>query len=225
MKLTERDFRMVRDICLSHVVSRDQLIALGYFGSITRANTRLRTLCEAGLVRSLTTAFHAQNLYASGPKAKEIVGDRIAALLAGRRPSPQFVQHALAVTDVRSKLMAKYSAWRFEPQVRQTFTWRGKQYEVRPDGVAIGSSGHLLIEVDLGHVSGARFKEKAIAYAAYLQSNTFEGVYGKSPLSVLTVTTSLVRRANLLAAAAVLGSHFTCTTFEELGVRTPGGWS
>jgi hypothetical protein len=225
MKLTERDFRMVRDICLSHVVSRDQLIALGYFGSITRANTRLRTLCEGGLLKRLTTEFHAQNLYMAGPRAKDIVGDRIAALLSGRRPSPQFVQHALAVTDVRTRLMANYSAWRFEPQVRQAFTWRGRQFEVRPDGVAIGSCEHLLVEVDLGHVSGARFKEKAIAYAAYLQSNAFEGVYGKSPLSVLTVTTSLVRRANLLAAAAALGSHFKCMTFEELGVRTPGGWS
>jgi len=66
MRLTDRDFRLIRDNSLSHLQSRDQIVSI-YFGSVTRANSRLRELVKAQFLTSLRTPFHAQTLYGPGP--------------------------------------------------------------------------------------------------------------------------------------------------------------
>lgn len=225
MKLTDRDIRLVRDIALSHVLSRDQMIELGYFTSVSRCNRTLARLKTSGLVTTLTTPFFGQRLSVAGSKAKEVVGEKIARLLAFRQPTPRFLQHSLAVTEVRVALLKQGgTGWRFEPQLKHAFAYKGALHEVRPDGLICLEGEQVLLEVDLGHVSARKFREKLLTYKRYWDSGSFRATYGNQPLRVLTLSTTPLR-CHHLAALATSTESFRFATFESIGVSAPGGWS
>lgn len=227
MHLTERDVRVVRDLALSHVLSRDQLLQLGYFGSVTRANTRLRGLCALGLVRALDTPFFTQRLYAALPKASGVVGERLAALTAARTGSPRFLQHALAVTNIRVALLKRGTGeWRFEQQGRCTFSTGGRTWEVRPDGLFLTPSSLVAVEADLGHVAPRKFLEKLRAYDAFARSEACPQSWGRPSFSLLVVTTGPRRAAHLARLLSNSASFpVLCKTAAELDVSYPGTWS
>lgn len=152
--VTDRDRELLRDLAMSHVLSRDQVVELGYFGSVTRANTRLRLLRKAGWVRVLETPFFQQHLYSVTAKAVPLLGEQVGRLAARRAGSPRFLQHALSVTNVRLALARRGAeTWRFEQQLRTSFSVAHRSYEVRPDGAAVVGGKLILAEVDLGHVA------------------------------------------------------------------------
>lgn len=227
MRVTSRDVKLVRDIALSHVLSRDQIIELGYFSSVTRANTRLRQLRGLGLVKPLETPFYGQMLYAAGPQAVQVVGDHVATILSGRLGSPRFVQHALAITSVRLHFLSQGgTVWRFEQQLRSTFRFAGRDHEVRPDGMAARDQGVVAIEVDLGHVAPSKFREKLLAYDAFVASGQCRRAWNVDTFSLLTVTTGRLRAKRLLQLApASLGFTFSCQASDQFGVTFPGSWS
>ncbi len=226
MKITERDLKVVRDIALSHALTRDQIIELGYFASVTRANTRLRGLVERGLVKRIDTAFYGQSIYAATRRAGPFVGTRISALIEKRVGSPRFLQHALAVTNVRIALAAKGgSSWRFEQQARATFELGARVLEVRPDGLAVKSDEVLAVEVDLGHVPSAKFKQKLTAYDHFMATGSQAHHWKTQRVAVLVVTTSLTRAANLRRLARDLRIPIVFRTFESLNLPTPESWS
>lgn len=226
MRLTGRDVKLVRDVALSHLLGRDQIIGLGYFGSVTRANARLRGLAARGILRVLSTPYHGQFLYAPGRKAGEIVGEPVAALLRARNPTPQFVQHALTVTDVRISLRSKgFAAWRFEQQVRHGFDYRGRALDVRPDGLAVSGSRFVFVEVDLGHTCREKWKLRFDGYRALGASGEFEAAFGGEAFEVLVVTTGWRRARQLSAIAGAQPPRFRVVAAEELGVKLAGGWS
>jgi len=227
VRLTDRDRKLVRDLVLSHVMSRDQFIALGYFGSVTRCNTRLRELKEAGMVRTIDTPFHVQHLYAAGKKAPQIVGERLSGLAASRTASPRFLQHALCVNNVRIRMVEKGATWRFEQQATATFRYGGKDWQVRPDGLAVRADSSLVaVEIDLGHVAPSKFAEKLRAYDAFVVSRECQSAWRAPRFDVLTVTTGKIR-ANSLAKQRPKEAAFalTCLPFEKLGIQFAGGWS
>lgn len=226
MVLTERDIRLIRDIALSHVVCRDQLVKLGYFSSVTRCNTRLRELAAESYIKKLETSFQAQSLYAIGRKAKSVVGERIAKIIDKRSPSPRFVQHALTVTNLRIALLGIFGGdWRFEQQTRVQFTYFGLQ-EIRPDGVLLTKSLPILIEADLGHVSQSKFTAKLNAYKAFVESGQCERVYKTATFRLLTQTTSQTRASHLRRLLPQnAGFEFLVLTNEELGTPVIQAWS
>lgn len=227
MQLTSRDVRLLKDVALSHLLSRDQVIALGYFGSVSRANTRLLALVNLGLVRRLTTPFYAQSLYAVTPKASPVLGERIARLVAARAPSPRFVQHALSVTNVRLALLRQgATGWRFEPQLHTTVRISGAEYAVRPDGLALLPDGPTAVEVDLGHVAPEKFRQKLLAYDAFAASGEACSQWQTDRLSVLVVTSGRRRAAHLTRLAPAAASfRLVVRTFDELGVLQVASWS
>lgn len=227
MRLTARDVRLLRDMALSHVLSRDQVIALEYFSSVTRANTRLRALCALGLVRSLKTPFFAQALYSVTPKAGETVGGRVSCLIAGRSASPRFLQHALCVTNTRLALLERgASAWRFEQQLRRRFEYAGTEHEVRPDGLAINGPLAIAVEADLGHVTPQKYRLKLLAYDAFAASGMAARCWGQERLQVLTVTTGPLRASRLRRLTPEhLRFEHTCLSHDQFGIVWPGGWS
>jgi hypothetical protein len=225
MRITERDTKLVRDIALSHLLGRDQVIGLGYFNSVTRANTRLRELAGINLVRRLDTPFYAQSLYMAGSMAHEIVGDQVSKLLEARTQSPRFIRHALSNTNVRIALSKKGGEWRFEQQLWRTLK-TSKQHEIRPDGLFITSSIPIFVEVDLGHVSPAKFREKLFSYRALAHSGQCGELYGFDTFRLLTVTTGPLRSRHLRAILPNNpGFEFLCQTFDEIGVRAIPNWS
>lgn len=107
VRITDRDKKLVSDLALSHLLSRDQILELGYFSSICRLNTRLRELSAIKLVRRLETPFFNQSLYMAGHFAHEVVGVQVSKLLESRSNFPRFVRHALSVSSTRIALCRK----------------------------------------------------------------------------------------------------------------------
>ena len=227
MRITDRDVKLVKDIALSHVLSRDQIMQLGYFSTVTRINTRLRELCQIRLVRRIETPFFGQALYAAGKRAGNVVGERIGPIIAARGDSPRFLQHALQVTNTRIALMARgATAWRFEQQLWTTFEYQGKDYQVRPDGLAILTTGATAIEVDLGNVAPEKFATKLKAYNAFVASGVCESLWNVPTFRILTVTTTKPRALRLSRALPENPlSDLLCIPFEALGLPTVGAWS
>lgn len=225
MRITERDRKLVTDLALSHVLSRDQILELGYFSSICRVNARLHELAETKLVRRLETPFFHQSLYIAGCLAHEVVGVQVSRLLERRVGSPRFVRHALSVGSVRIALCRKGGEWRFEQQL-----WRqiasAKRIEIRPDGLLLTSSLPIFLEVDLGHVAPAKFKEKVLGYQALTHSGHCRDLYGFDHFRLLTITTGTLRARHLRQTLPQNpGFDFLCQTFEEVGARPVPNWS
>lgn len=223
IRLTKRDVLLVRDVALSHLLSRDQVIQMGYFTSITRANSRLRELVRAKFLTALTTPFHAQTLYCAGPLASEIAGERVAPLLANRVGSPRFVIHAMAVSNIRISLLAKGGrAWRFEQQLWRTLG----EHQIRPDGMVLTSTIPMFVECDLGHASTANFKQKLNGYQALSQGTHCAELFGVPSFRLLVVTTG-PRRARTLRSLLPSNARFDylVQTFAELGIPEVGSWS
>lgn len=227
MRLTTRDSTLLKDMALSHVLSRDQAIALGYYSSVTRLNTRFRDLIKAGFMKRLETPFFSQGLYAVTPKASAIVRPQIASLLANRAPTPRFLQHALTTTSVRIAMLGKgAAAWRFEQQLWTSFQWQGKSFEVRPDGLAVFPSRHVSLEVDMGNMSMSRLQSKFEAYRAFVASRSLDQKWGIPELRVLLVTTSAARAERISRMLQPISDlDFRCASLESLGVRQVGSWS
>lgn len=228
MRITSRDVKVLKDMALSHVLTRDQVILLGYFHTVTRANRRLKQLSDIGLVQRLDTPFFGQGLYSVTTHATEILGERIGAIVSSRSGSPRFIQHALSITNTRIRLQARGAvSWNFEQQLRRVFTFAGNRYEIRPDGLAIfDSDRHLAVEVDLGHVAPAKFEEKLHAYNAFVASGYCQRLWGVPTFRLLTLTPGKVRSERLqdLTPAKCSFEHYS-TTFEEFGVPSVGAWS
>ncbi len=227
MRVTQRDIKLVRDLALSHVLSRDQLLRLGYFSSVTRANSRLRGLRQIGLVKRIETPFFGQSLFAVGPSAAEIVGARIASILDARAGSPRHLQHSLSVTNVRLELVARGAmGWRFEQQLRANFEWAGQRFEIRPDGLASMPDLLIAVEVDLGHVAPQKFKEKLHGFDAFVASGEALRQWKRDSFHLLTVTTGK-RRLKSLQRLTPASPRFepSFVTFDQLGIPMVGSWS
>lgn len=226
MKLTERDYQVVRDIALSHALTRDQVIQLGYFSSVTRTNTRLRGLVNAGVIQRIDTPFFNQSIYSVTRSAREIVGPRIATLVEKRSRTPRFLQHALCVTNVRIALLTRgWGSWRFEQQARASFQLGSRWLDVRPDGLVTGPTGLVAVEVDLGHVPTTKLKEKFRCYEQFAGSAACSKHWRTSEFDLLFVTTAESRSSRLKALAQEFEVKSVFRTFDALDVPTPGAWS
>ncbi len=222
MRLTKRDGLLLEDLAHSHVLSRDQILELGYFSSITRVNTRLRDLQKHRFVNVLDTPFFGQRLYQCGKQARDVVSVRTARLIVPRQVSPRFLQHALATTNVRIALRRRGEAqWRFEQEL-----WRKVSgVEIRPDGLFLGQSA-IFVEVDMGHVAPAKFREKLLAYGVLSGSGQCKTLFGFSDFRVLTVTTGSLRARHLRRLHSNdAGFPFLVQTFEEVGAAPISSWS
>lgn len=225
MRITHRDVTVLRDLALSHVMSRDQLIKLGYFGSVSRVNSRLGELISVDMVKRLRTPFFGQSLYVTTKRAAEVVGERISPLIEGRSTSPRFIQHALTTTNVRIHLQERSNAeWRFEQQC-----WRrtvGKNsVEIRPDGLLM-TQVPLFVEVDMGHVSPSKFKEKLRTYGVLAKSKQVFDLYGFSEFRLFVAVTGSLRARHLRQLQAQdAGFDLMVRTMEELGVASSPNWS
>lgn len=225
MSLTKRDVTILRDLALSHALTRDQFIRLGYFGSITRANARLRELMKNGLISRLQTPFFNQSIYSVTKRAADVVGGRIAPLIQNRASSPRFLQHALTTTESRIALQSKFGGdWRFEQQL-----WRkldaGSGREIRPDGMVVASAA-VFVEVDLGHVSPGKFRDKLLGYQELALSGRCQDLYGLADFRLLTLTTGKTRARHLdRLTPQPAGFEHRIHTFADLGVAMTNSWS
>lgn len=247
--LQERDKRLLTDLFLHRTMSRDQIIALGFFGSVPRANNRLRKLLDHGFVRRHTHSARgsgSQALYRIGRAAAPCVASALDFPLdevrwhAERDAPALFLEHTLGLVDLRIAFEqgAKQRGlsgfeWLPEPlcrheyEVRQAGGW--VRHVLKPDAfVSWHVSGTALchfVELDLGNVSQRAFGRKIQQYRKYKELGVFSEVYEAATFSVLTVTTGERRMAALSALTKGHGSpqllFTTLSAFRKSGPYAP----
>jgi hypothetical protein len=218
LKLTARDLELLHDIALSHVLSRDQVIRIGYFTSISRANRRLTALTEEGYLRIYDSPFVGQRIYWIGRQAIPYLSVDVQKLVGGRVGSPRFLRHSLAVTEVRIALLERgATGWRYESELWRRFEVQGISYEVRPDGSVRNGQISTFIEVDMGNVSPSKFGAKIDAYKAIQRGSNV-----KFNLLIVAPTKA---RLNTLLKGDAKALDILNSTFDELGIKLPGAWS
>lgn len=244
--LTERDDDIACEVFKSRLLSRDHLIRLGYFGSISRANLVLRRLVDAGSVRRVFPAlgsYGAQALYAVGPNATALVAARFGieasevVRLARKDPARLHIDHTVRVNDVRLMLheaAAKESVgfrWvsevfaRHEYEVREGGTWKSRI--LKPDAFftltdAAGAASHFLLEVDLGHVGRPNWTRSIRQCEQHAALGLLPEAYGVEEARVLTITSGGTLRLRHLSEPVPEGSRrymfATFTDIEEAGI-------
>lgn len=246
LRLTGRDERLLLDLYASRLLSRDQILRLGYFGSVQRCNMRLLKLRLAGFVRRLEKPYGVsggQSLYLPGRGAallacRHLGSEKSEALRVCRDGvSPVFLEHTLRATDFRVSLVehapaagASLERWLPESACYHEYEVRGpggrwETRSLRPDGFArLKLSGRPLdcfAEVDLGHVSARLFKDKVERYRDYLRDGIFEETYRSRAFRVLVATTSERRLLNLLALTGAEEPRFLFARLEDIDVLGP----
>jgi hypothetical protein len=231
MRLESRDRQVLAETFLSRVVRRDDLIGLGFFGSVPRCNARLLALKEEGYLRSKSHLGGAElraPLYicsATGVRVAaaelDIAPDEaIEAHRAGVRDLA--IRHALKCTDLRLQFKRDLieceslclAEWSQEFLCHHEFTTSGdRTVVIKPDALAVleseGRAHHLFIEADLGNAALPKYREKINRYCQYEATGAFADAYGAEAFSVLTVTTDERRLTNLLRVAEDLPFLFT----------------
>lgn len=228
MRLEERDKELLCDLFLHRAMARGQIQAL-YFSSLVRCNARLRQLFDHGFVRRYyhpAAPYGAQAVYMVGKSAAAFIAKRLEMELrdvqrqiSGTK-SPTFVEHTLAIIDVRIALMSAVrdnprvgvERWLAEPLCRHEYdiravegTWRKEVF--KPDAFVRLHLSHerrylsYFLEVDLGHTSARQFVEKVHMHRRYLESGLFQQIYGGTSCAMLVVTTGERRLQNLQSLA------------------------
>lgn len=236
MRLEDRDRRVLAEVFLSRLARRDDLIALGYFNSVSRCNARLLELRREGLVGLRTQLDGAElrcPLYFCTSKGIRVAADDLGVpldqALETHRPGMRelAIRHALRCTDLRIRIehalansdSAKLRRWSHELLCRHEFeTSHGRPVLVKPDALCVvghqGQDFYVFVEVDLGNASLPRFRDKLARYALYADSGAFADVYPVKTFRVLTVTTEERRLQNLVALSQ--RREFAFTTWRRM---------
>lgn len=235
MRIEERDEKLLCDLFLHRAMARGQLQAL-YFSSTVRCNARLRLLFDHGFVRRYyhpAAPYGAQAVYLAGKNAIPIVARRLEMGLAevakqvrgGRTPT--FIEHTLAIIDVRIAFVnlvkgnpnVEIERWLAEPMCRHEYeiraaggTWQKEVF--KPDAFIrlyrndTNEYFNYFIEVDLGHTSSRQFLGKVQMHQRYLESGLFREVYGSEAFQTVVITTGQRRINNL---CGVVASRSNCS--------------
>lgn len=232
----ERDQRLFQALSLLRFLDRSDLMAIGPFTSVTRANARARQLVQAGLLEALpvgTIGGGRQLLYALSRKGAALVGAPYRPLRREDVPAlsgDPFLQHQLAL----NKFYVAVAHRPIPAQGVRLCRWLSFSQPIAansaliPDGyfeLAI-PAGVLacFLEIDMGTESPKVWREKIRQYLGLAVSGEFEREFQQRRFRVLVVTTtekrlhkisSLVRRST--------DKVFWLSTFDK--VNREGLWS
>jgi len=233
--LQERDRRLMTALETMRIVDRDQVMSVAGFRSITRANTRLLKLKNAGLLRRLFVGSQGGNrkaLYTLSPKGAALVGVRLWHLhrrQADRLVVDPFIEHQLMVNALRILIC-------FSP-LPAGMTCHGWQIfrepiaaalPIAPDGyfeIEYDTSIHpIFLEVDRGTEGQRIWKNKTESYLRLAASGEFAKRFGQQRFRVLVAVNSERRLLSILKTVGRLTDKiFWFTTFSD--INNEGFWS
>lgn len=207
--IQERDRRILRELGMMRVMTRDQAKTIGGFTSDSRVNRRLLQLLRAGLLRRII--FGSTRLYSLSRKGAFAAGVEYWHL---RRRNEEiitadyFLPHQLAVNDVVIGL--KYGSW---PQGFVFERWRSfrepltRSSGLIPDGYAeirfpSGEIVGFFLEVDLGGEHGKIWRQKANRYLSFILSGHLEELFGVQRCRILVLLQSERRCHSIRKAVA-----------------------
>lgn len=224
--LQPRDLKFFKELSVLSVADHSQTMIVAGFGSVSRANRRLRQLTRAGFLRRffLGSGGGRKALYSLSEKGAH----------AGRVPArglrrPQgailsadyFVEHQLQVNSIYCRVKfgsipvegISFHRWiAFHESI-------APELKLKPDGyVEFRSSSEavaLFLEVDLGTESLAIWKEKTRKYLELALSGTFFRSFGHDRFRVIVVANSERRLESLRKTIrAVTEKIFRFATLE-----------
>jgi len=216
-QLTERDLAVLDSLFQHRFLTRQHIQALHFTdpGSPRPAQRRLHRLRQDGLVlrRRLTQPDGSRDpepYYALTPDGAQIVAYRnqlpprqLRKRAGDALSNPLFVRHALTAADFHCALVHAARShdghccpvewWQGEHVAETSFSDRGKELLLRPDGYVRYQAGddihHLLVEIDLATMSIPRLRAKLERYRAYLHSGAWRDRYPVFP-KLLLLTSS-----------------------------------
>lgn len=241
-RITHRDRSIIAVVAQHGAASRDQLMALGLFTSVSRANRRLRLLCDARFLRRTYLATgpnRTETIYVLGQAGSSVAVeesdlDPTEMKRQGQRmPERTYLEHHLLGLSVRLDAErvtggVRLVEFRSEPECRHEYEVangaRSQRRLIKPDAYALfARDGELLptfIEVDRGHVSLPQMASMFARYGDYLKDGAFTDAYGYTTGTLFTVaviTTAGRRRIDHLRRIARRKSlPVRFTTYREL---------
>ena len=231
MRLMPRDLEILRAVGDYRILRQDQIQRL-FFSSKSTAQYRLSHLYQHGFLDRLFLPVQggwSPTLYTLARRGIEAL--RVAHgvdvpqnATRGRDATPEFLEHTLAINDVRVAFTLACRTpgftlvtWRGEAAMKADYDRvdvrlpNGKRRTVSliPDGYCViqtpRGNAPFFIELDRGTETTQRFATKILAYRAYVESGHYQRRYQSRSLRVLTITLSAKRLMNLKHATEQVG--------------------
>ncbi|HMN13339.1 MAG TPA: replication-relaxation family protein [Bellilinea sp.] len=158
-----------------------------------------------------------------------------------RELSPLFLEHLLQINDFRvavtvaaRELGYTLELWLDDFQLKASYdrvvieapNRRRREVSLIPDGYFVlqvpQGRACFFLELDRGTMTRSRFRDKVLAYQAYIASGQYEKRYGTRSLRVLTVTSGPKRLENLREEAEQAGGGrvFWFITSDQIAPET-----
>jgi hypothetical protein len=226
-----RDRKLLAELSTMRVVDLEQAMVVAGFGSISRANKRLRKLTHAGLLRrfNLGSGGGRKALYSISEKGARLAGVPVR---GPRRPQGAllvadfFVEHQLAVNAI-------YCAVKFSPVPLHDVAFHrwaafheavSPELRLIPDGYVEfrtpAGIGTAFLEVDLGTENLNIWKEKTRQYLQLATSGVYRQTFGHDRFRVLVAVNSERRQESIRKTiGAVTEKIFRFTTLENARTR------
>lgn len=226
--LQDRDSRLLRALSTLRILDREQTAAIAGFNSITRVNTRLQKLTQAGLLRRfffVSVLGGKKAVYSLSKKGADLIGTAPNGI---NRPKDSFLigdkftSHQLAINQV-------YCAACFAEHIkdRAVQKWRilseslSKSIPLIPDSYfelhIRDTVRPMFLEVDLGTESLSVWTKKTNEYLSLAASGEFERLFSHPRFAVLVVIASERRMQSLRAHIGKITSKlFYFSTLEKV---------
>jgi len=218
------------------LLSRDQLMTLAGFGSITRVNTRLALMVKTGLLRRKQMPVYpgggsSQALYFLGPRSAEVLATDRRVLTSQMRHSARAelrqVEHTLAANQVIVEFVASLKdrgptgtgmiAFRTELELRRIFSDRRPVPDAWVSWRCDELRFNAFCEIDLGSEGLMEWRQKVLSYLDYAESGLHRERFGFGSFRVLVLARSQARLANLRRVAESAGRLFLFGTLSAIG--------
>lgn len=244
IRITQRDRAIISDVARFGAASRAQLMELGHFRSVSRANRRLRLLTERKYVRRTfcaTGACQAATVYVIGPEGTSVAVedyclDPVELRRQGHRmPERMYLEHHLGVLSLclnarRTSEGIRLRTFLSEPECRHEYQVmdRGRTFKrlMKPDAMALFECGDrslpVFFEFDRGHTSLPQMAALFGRYNSYWTDTAFQTAYGlEEPFTVAVVTTAGNRRIDHLVG--LIGKSSVSVKFTTVGLLVEHG--
>jgi hypothetical protein len=225
--LQPRDREFLKELSVLRIVDHEQAMAVAGFGSLSRANKRLRKLTHAGLLRRffLGSGGGRKALYSLSQRGAQLADVPARGL---RRPqgamlvADYFVEHQLAINAI-------YCAVKFSPISLPGIAFHrwlafhetvSPELRLIPDGYvefhAPAGVVAAFAEVDLGTESLSVWKEKTRQYLQLALSGAYRRVFVLDRFRVLVIARSERRQESIRkTVGAVTEKIFRFGTLEN----------
>jgi hypothetical protein len=233
--LQDRDRRLMGALETMCIVDRDQAMAVAGFHSITRANTRLLKLKNAGLLHRLfvgTQVGTRKALYTLSPKGAATVGVRLWHLprrTPDRLVVDPFIEHQLTVNALRILVCHRRLPEGFVVKGWQVFQQPiAPSFPIAPDGYFkiehVDNTHSMFLEVDRGTEGQRIWKNKILIYLRLAASGEFTKRFGQPRFRVLVAAHSERRLMSIRKSVQrVTDKIFWFATFQS--ISNEGFWS